>query len=134
MFVWTPCPSPNCSTACENWFITFTNEKGAFLCFIPFFLFFSRYDPTTRPWYYAAKSYPGKVTFSVPYLVSNIQEFTKNKQRRLRRNCVTKIVPRNYYLNILLDLHFPFMFSGQWWGRSCGYNKSNYQQRFNGEC
>lgn len=73
-----------------------------------FFLFFSRYDPTTRPWYYAAKSYPGKVTFSVPYLVSNIQEFTKNKQRRLRRTCVTKIVPRNYYLNILLDLHFSF--------------------------
>ena len=99
-----------------------------------FFGFFSRYDPTTRPWYYAAKSYPGKVTFSVPYLVSNIQEFRKNKQRRLRRTCVTKIVPRNYYLNILLDLHFPFMFSGQWWGRSCGYNKSNYQQRFNGEC
>ncbi|XP_073239284.1 VWFA and cache domain-containing protein 1-like [Porites lutea] len=28
----------------------------------------NRYDPTTRPWYYAAKSYPGKVTFSVPYL------------------------------------------------------------------
>lgn len=46
--------------------------------FHSFFLFFSRYDPTTRPWYYAAKSYPGKVTFSVPYLVSNIQEFTKS--------------------------------------------------------
>ncbi|PFX29588.1 VWFA and cache domain-containing protein 1 [Stylophora pistillata] len=28
----------------------------------------NRYDPTTRPWYYAAKSYPGNVTFSVPYL------------------------------------------------------------------
>lgn len=36
-----------------------------------FFFTLLRYDPTTRPWYYAAKSYPGKVTFSVPYLVSS---------------------------------------------------------------
>ncbi|KAK3718988.1 hypothetical protein QZH41_013156, partial [Actinostola sp. cb2023] len=30
--------------------------------------FIIRYDPTTRPWYHAAKSYPGKLDFSVPYL------------------------------------------------------------------
>ena len=31
--------------------------------------FLLRYDPTTRPWYHAARTLPGKVTFSVPYLV-----------------------------------------------------------------
>lgn len=37
-------------------------------CIVMMYVLFSRYDPTTRPWYHAAKTHSGKLVFSVPYL------------------------------------------------------------------